>query len=167
MACSVVDWSNVLPSNSISRKHCRNVPMLAGFHDLELPKKIMHHLLIKVWFQDSFQGDWRFLYFQGAKKKTSLLHLWQANPCTVASCKEPWMASSPEAWAKPVAFLPSALAAGPRHHQTDASSCTWPALGRLLHGCFLQTALIWRTFSQSEILKKPTINNHNAEIDTD
>ena len=47
----------------------RNVRMLAGFHDLELLEKLNDHLLIKVWFQESFQGDWRSLYFQGAEKK--------------------------------------------------------------------------------------------------
>ena len=50
------------------RNHCRNVRMLAGFHDLELLEKLNGHLLIKVWFQESFQGDWRSLYFQGAEK---------------------------------------------------------------------------------------------------
>ena len=132
------------------------------------------------------------LVLSGCRKKPSLLHRWQADPCTqrfrtthcsrwpgdfvvrswevlctVASCKEPWMASSPEAWAKPVAFWPSALAAGPQHHQTDALSCTQPALGRLLHGCFLQTVLIWKTFSATgDSEETPTINHHNAEINT-
>ena len=49
----------------------------------------MHHLLIKVGFQDSFQGDWRFLYFQGAEKKTSLLHRWRANLCRQRFCSSP------------------------------------------------------------------------------
>ena len=45
---------------------------LAGFHDLELQKKL-NHLLIELWLQDAFQGAWGSLYFQGA---------WKNHPCT-------------------------------------------------------------------------------------
>ena len=44
---------------------------LAGFHDLELLRKL-NHLLIELWLQDAFQGAWGSLYFQGA---------WKNNPC--------------------------------------------------------------------------------------
>ena len=135
-----------------------------------------------------------FLVLWGCRKKPFLLHRWRAVLCrqrccsshcswpgdfaarswevlcTVAFCNYPREAPSPEGmatWAKPAVFLSSALAAGPQHHQTDALSCMWPALGRLLHGCFLQTVLIWKTFSATgDSEETPTINNHNAEINT-
>ena len=53
----------------IGSKHCDNIGMLAGFQDLELSKKLNDHVLIKLWFQDAFQGAWGY---KGATGMVSL-----------------------------------------------------------------------------------------------
>ena len=52
----------------IGRKNCDNVLMLAGFQDCKLPKKLIHHLLIKFLLLDAFQGCRGFFDYQGACK---------------------------------------------------------------------------------------------------
>ena len=42
--------------------------MPAGFQDCKLPKKLIHHLVIKFLLPDAFQGCRGFFDYQGARK---------------------------------------------------------------------------------------------------
>ena len=54
-------------SEHCHRKNCDNIRMPAGFQDCKLPKKLVHHFLIKLLLPDAFQGCWGSLCFQDMK----------------------------------------------------------------------------------------------------